>query len=418
MSLITYPLNNITYSAEDAELFHATRTSGIFAENSFEISVSGADNSVTIGPGIGWIKNGDFSGKVVALKESVTVDLGLPDSVYPRIDAVVLQFDSVKNGTNIVVKKGIASSSPTAPEVVQNENIFELHLLHMRRNVGALIVSFADITDLRLNPVYCGLMADSVTSVDTDAINSQITELISELRSEIAGVIDGSAYWLKEDIIPITNGGTGATNPIEARANLNAAPYGLSEGYYYGFTNAEELDAILDDQIASMEVGTRRVIRLSGKETNPIGGGVYMATIDATYPDYAVVDLVGHPESGRYFKRAKLNGEWRAWEWVNPSLYAGIEYRTIKRFLGKPVYAKVFEFGALPNTSNKSITHGLTPTAIVGLRGVSTNGKYYFPSASSSETVELYINATNIQITTTGDWSNVSAYVIVEYTKD
>ena len=207
-------------------------------------------------------------------------------------------------------------------------------------------------------------------------------------------------------------------NQAKEYTDTNAAPYGLSEGYYYGFANAEELDAILNAQIASMEVGTRKVIRLSGKAENPIGGGVYMATIDITYPDYAVVSLAGHPESGRYFQRAKLEGQWRDWEWVNPPLYAGKEYRTIERFLGKPVYVKVFDFGVLSNNGNRSIPHGLTPTAIVSLSACSKNGKYYFPSKSSSESVDVYINASNIQITTVGDWSNQEAYVIVKYTKD
>ena len=44
--MITYPLNNIDYTAEDAELFHCTRTSGIWATNDFPISVTGRDNNI------------------------------------------------------------------------------------------------------------------------------------------------------------------------------------------------------------------------------------------------------------------------------------------------------------------------------------------------------------------------------------
>ena len=49
MAIITYPLNNIEYTAEDAELYHATRTSGVFANDDFPITVSGDGNVVTIG---------------------------------------------------------------------------------------------------------------------------------------------------------------------------------------------------------------------------------------------------------------------------------------------------------------------------------------------------------------------------------
>ena len=97
--MVTYPLNNIEYTAEDAELFHSTRTSGVYATNSFDFSVTGADNTVVIGTGIAWIKNGEFSGKVVAQKEPVSLDLGLPDSIYPRIDAIIIKFDSNNNAS-------------------------------------------------------------------------------------------------------------------------------------------------------------------------------------------------------------------------------------------------------------------------------------------------------------------------------
>lgn len=105
-------------------------------------------------------------------------------------------------------------------------------------------------------------------------------------------------------------------------------------------------------------------------------------------------------------------------EWQNPPVALGVEYRTTERYLGKPVYAKLIDFGALPNNSYKSITHGLTKTAVVSLSAASTDGKYHFPSTSNTETVELYINASYIVVTVTGNWSAISAYVLVKYTKD
>ena len=197
MSMVTYPLNNIEYTAEDAELFHSTRTSGIYATNSFDYSVTGEDNNIVIGTGVGWIKNSEFSGKVIAQKEAISLDMGLPDSVYPRIDAIVIQFDSNRNETNIVVKKGTAASNPVAPSVVQSESVYELHLYHVLRDAGSLYITPINITDLRLNSSYCGLMADSVTNIDTTAIENQVSDLIRSLQYEISNVIDGSAYILK-----------------------------------------------------------------------------------------------------------------------------------------------------------------------------------------------------------------------------
>lgn len=164
--MVTYPLNNIQYTAEDAELYNSTRTSGVFADDSFNYSVTGADNTIVIGTGIAWIKNREFSGKVVAQKEALSLNLGLSNANYPRIDAVVIQFNANSNSTKIIVKKGTASSSPSAPAVVRTESVYELHLYHVRRNAGELSVSPSSITDLRGNDEYCGIMTDGVTKID------------------------------------------------------------------------------------------------------------------------------------------------------------------------------------------------------------------------------------------------------------
>lgn len=220
MALITYPLNDVTYSAEDAELYNSTRSSGVYAEDSFGYSMTGSDNIITIGTGIGWIKNGEFSGKVIANKNPENIDMGISDSLNPRIDAIVIRFDSSANETNIVVKHGTPSSSPVAPDVVRSESVYELHLYHVTRAAGALYVSSRDITDLRLNKTYCGLMADSVTHIDTSAIESQVLDLIQNLKEEIENAKSEYPYLLRTGGTMTGNidmGGkrvTGSGNPI------------------------------------------------------------------------------------------------------------------------------------------------------------------------------------------------------------
>lgn len=196
--LTTYPMNDGDYGAEDAELFHCTRTSGIFDGDDFACSVNGADNNVTIGPGIGWIRNAKFKGKVVALREPKVLDMGVANATYPRIDAVVIQFDA-NSGTDIVVKHGAAAANPVPPEVVQTEALYELHICHVRREAGAASIPVGALTDTRMNPKYCGLMQDDVTPR-----GAAITE--NELP-----------------VVPVTKGGTGAQNGAMGLANLFAA---------------------------------------------------------------------------------------------------------------------------------------------------------------------------------------------------
>jgi hypothetical protein len=198
MAIVVYPLNDIDYAAEDVGIYNSTRTSGIYAGEDFAISMTGSDNTISIDVGLAWMRLSRFFGVAVALKNKVFIDMGIPDSVYSRIDAVVLQFDANKNGAEVVVKPGTASSNPMAPAVSRTEALHELHLLHVLRKPGATSISAADVTDLRMDAQYCGLMADAVTKVDTAAINNQITALILKLKEDLAEVENQTYYASRE----------------------------------------------------------------------------------------------------------------------------------------------------------------------------------------------------------------------------
>lgn len=200
MAIVVYPLNNIDFTAEDVAIYNATRTSGIYAGDDFAISLTGADNTISIDVGLAWMHLSRFNGVAVALKGKTYVEMGLPDSIYPRIDALVLQFDANKNGAELVSKQGNASSNPQPPAVSRTEALYELHLLHVLRTPGAAFISAADVTDLRLDSRYCGLMADSVTRVDTAAINAQISALIQKLREDLADV-EAQDYYASKDYV-------------------------------------------------------------------------------------------------------------------------------------------------------------------------------------------------------------------------
>ena len=198
--MITYPLNNIDYTAEDAELFHCTRTSGVWAEDSFPISITGADNNVSIGTGLAWINNEEFSGKVAALKTAKVLNLGISDGVYPRIDVIAIQFNANNNATDIIVKKGIPATNPVRPAIVRTGAIYELYLASVYRPAGATVITAGNITDLRMDSSVCGLMADSVTKVDMATIEAQIKELITSLENEIDAIKDMTGFVFKSDV--------------------------------------------------------------------------------------------------------------------------------------------------------------------------------------------------------------------------
>lgn len=217
MPLTTYPLNNIAYDASDAETYMSTRTSGIFAKNDFPYTVTGTDTNITIGTGLAWIHNHQFAGKSVQNATEVIVDCGQSDTQYPRYDVVTLRYSKINNETTLECKHGTPASSPQYPAITQTVAEYELYLYAIYRPAGATVITAANITDLRLSK-YCGLMADSVTQIDTSAISAQVQALLD-------GLISNTDVMLKSVYDTNNDGTVGNADNATNASNANKATY-------------------------------------------------------------------------------------------------------------------------------------------------------------------------------------------------
>lgn len=109
-------------------------------------------------------------------------------------------------------------------------------------------------------------------------------------------------------------------------------------------------------------------------------------------------------------------GTWSEWEWVNPPMVLGVEYRTTERHEGKVVYKKKVSVGALPNATTKTFASLITRfTGIVGYRMMG-----YTAGAVVDMTTNCYFNTTEAGITMTAnaDASAYSGVAHIEYIKD
>lgn len=181
--MLTYPLNFIEYEAAQAQTYHATRSSGIFSDGDFRCSASGEDNTITISAGLGWIAPRKFEGMSISEQTETTKDLSIADALLPRWDIIAIQFDREKNKTDIIVKKGTAHSDPQIPERVTTELIYELYLCKIYRPAGSVVIDPANITDLRLDKQYCGIMSSAIDEIDTQGIVEQANGVIKNLNT-------------------------------------------------------------------------------------------------------------------------------------------------------------------------------------------------------------------------------------------
>lgn len=201
--IITYPENGITYDADDASGYLATRQSGIYsAEEDFAVSISG-ELSLTVSAGQAWVRPSRFKGRSIIMEQPTTLTLTAADPVRTRIDRVVLRYDAAARQTRLQVLEGTPdSASPTAPAITRTALVYDLCLAEITRPAGSTAITAADVTDTRADEDICGVMRDGVTSIPTAQLIAQWraaqAELETQLRAQLAvlnaEIKEGSAY--------------------------------------------------------------------------------------------------------------------------------------------------------------------------------------------------------------------------------
>lgn len=190
MSIITYPLNGVTYDAEDVSTYLCTRTSGVYAKDSnYAVSVTGA-RQITVAPGLAWVNYDDFKGVSACSREAVALTIPDADSTLPRIDRVVLQFDTAANLTAVKLKPGTPAAAPEPPAILQNHNQYELGLCTVSVPAGSSVITAADITDTRADGDVCGVMRDGVTGIPTEQLQAQALAMMTQLSTELHTKLD------------------------------------------------------------------------------------------------------------------------------------------------------------------------------------------------------------------------------------
>lgn len=201
--IITYPENGITYDADDASGYLATRQSGVYsAEEDFAVSISG-ELSLTVSAGQAWVRPSRFKGRSIIMEQPTTLALTAADPVRTRIDRVVLRYDAAARKTSLQVLEGTPdSASPTAPAITRTALVYDLCLAEITRPAGSTAITAANLTDTRADEDICGVMRDGVTGIPTAQLIAQWraaqADLETQLRAQLAvlnaEIKEGSAY--------------------------------------------------------------------------------------------------------------------------------------------------------------------------------------------------------------------------------
>lgn len=105
--------------------------------------------------------------------------------------------------------------------------------------------------------------------------------------------------------------------------------------------------------------------------------------------------VVSYNDRNNMAMRSKNIDGWTPWEYINPPLKLGVEYRTTERYLGKPVYVKVVDCGKFPAPgTSKLVAHGIsncTPVTVTAQMSNSNTVPYvgYYTIGVDSAAITL-----------------------------
>lgn len=163
-----------------AEYFASFIANGVFPNPSTGLQAAATNSMiVTLKAGRAWI-----NGYIYTNSDDLLLNIDTADGVLKRIDKVVIQYSTINREIKAKVKKGTFASNPVAPVLQRDSDIYELGIADIYIANGAVSISQANITDLRLNKDLCGIVHGTVDQVDTTAIFNQFQSWYSQKQSE------------------------------------------------------------------------------------------------------------------------------------------------------------------------------------------------------------------------------------------
>lgn len=170
------------YKAEDfREYFSSFIGNGVFPNPSTQLQVlSNNDMTVTISEGKGFI-----NGAIYHNTENLILKIDAADGVLNRIDRIVLRFDNLERNITCKVKKGTFASNPTAQGLQRDADAYELSIAEIKINKGAVSILQSNITDTRLDSSVCGIVTQTVKTIDTKTLYNKLEAYIDERGKDV-----------------------------------------------------------------------------------------------------------------------------------------------------------------------------------------------------------------------------------------
>ncbi len=264
-----------TYDADNfAEWLNHFFTTGVF-EGELQVV---ANNNMTVSVKTGYC---NIEGKVKFFDFITNITLDVANSVYPRIDTIVIEKNTTNR--NITLKKvtgQISSSSPVATAPVRNETQYQIVLAQIYVGAGVSEITQANITDTRTDSSICGYVSGTVKEIDYSQISAQWVSYMNEFKTNnlaefnewfetIQGILgkDEAAKLLAMIETNEANIATNTKNISSIQSKLTILTITLGTSWTQDSTNGYYYQSVSNSNITSSDNPVLDVV-LSGTSTN------------------------------------------------------------------------------------------------------------------------------------------------------
>lgn len=279
-----------TYDADSfAELLNHFFTTGVF-EGELQVV---ANSNMTVSVKTGYC---NIEGKVKLFDSITNITLDVANSVYPRIDTIVIEKNITSR--NITLKKvtgQISSSTPVATAPVRNETQYQIVLAQIYVGAGVSEITQANITDTRTDSSICGYVSGTVKEIDYSQISAQWSSYFDQFKTDN---LDEFNEWFET-----IQGILGKDEAAKLLAMINANTSSIETNTTNISTNTKNIASIQDKM-------TILTITLGTSWTQDSTNGYYTQSVTVsgiTSSDYPTLDVV---TSGTLSNIQALQTEW------------------------------------------------------------------------------------------------------------
>lgn len=268
--------DRIYQAADFAHYFALLVGNGVFylPEDSLKVfSEDTASMSVYVSSGSGWIKGYYLT---VEDGDEEHLSVSVAHASYSRIDSVILGLNLNDRAMNLYIKKGTASSSPTAVSLQRDSSVWELELARITIPAGASSIQQSYITDMRADDSRCGYVR-SLVEKETGYLDNFLTKQVYDPDGVVAAAGGMAKYAIPQSQI----GSASGVAPLDTNKKVPIANLPVSDSTALNSSNSLASSAAVKKAYDS----TPLVVKISGSKSS-VSSDDIIAAVTSGRPVY------------------------------------------------------------------------------------------------------------------------------------